>query len=1533
LTLILSATDHCITNDHGTVKINFTGAGGPLAVVVTAASGYDLGYVWKGQRQADGGAERSPGGYYLSAAIAGEPPGRWFGRGAEALGFTAGQEVERKPYEQVYRQVHPRTGEHLGRKPGGYAKFADHMARLLAAEPHATAERVAELERIAAQATRKAPAYVDVTVSLSKSISVFHASIRENARRARVADDEAAAAYWDAREADYQRIVQAANRAGLEHLERWAGITRTGYHGTRVDGQEPGRYEAAGLVVTSWLQGTSRDGDPQDHVHNQIARMVRTERDGRWRALDTMSVRAQLGAVQATVTAHVEAALAREFGVEWTPRADGIGNEITGITQAQMDAYSTRSQAIKAQTPAAVAAWTAKYGRAPNRRELLHIQQEVTMSSRAGKEEGAIDWDEFARRCDATLGGTLAQIAPAVSRLGGGAADAAAQDPKGPAPREPAPGAARTPDPDAQARTITLALARVQQKQSTWTRADLMREIAAVLPDEARSMEPAAAVELVNSLTDRALAGETEQVICLEAPEWPPLPSYLRRDVDGRSVYTRPGSARYATHVQLSHEEQLTAAAARPGAPALPAEVSARLLGATAAGLEAAARARAHEATQQLASGLRLDQAAALHHALTSDRTVSLIVGPAGSGKTHVLAQAARMWNGPVIGLAPSQAARNVLHTAAQIPAYNTAQFLGHTETGSGALGPMDIQPGTLLMLDEGSMTSLADMAAIVELAARNGCKVIISGDHGQLAAVEGGGGMALLAREQEHTQLATPVRFTSQWERDASLRLRVGQADVLTEYDHHGRITGGPGEQALEDARRAYIAAYLAGRDVLLMARSHDTCQELSQRIRDDLQHLGRVASDGPEVALRNGARASVGDLIITRENDHRLDVANGDTWRVEAINGPAVVMRKLVDCDRVTGDRQYAKATVTYYDHARSAELAYAITGHSAQGRTVHEAHALITGAEDREWAYVTLSRATDGNFAHVVTATPACAHCGDVLGQDQDGKWATEATGTHCDMSPHGRHSRELAAREADPTPGTRAAPELSRYELIQGERSGRSTLPDLHNRAIEREAVGILADVLEREGAELSALEVQRRNLANADHLGRLATIWDAETSSLTTSRYERLLRTQLPADLQDTQLSGTATWLWRSLRAAEAAGLAAEDVLAQAITAKPLTGARDLAAVIDARIREQTAGLIPQPAGPWSTRVPATSNPEQHQYLTALAAAMDERKERLGDFTVAHPPLWAERALGPVPSQPLDRLEWEHRAASIAAWRELYGWDHSTEPIGPEPSSDTPEKRAAWHEAFAALGPVDGVDLRAQPDGRLLLMRRQYQTETAWAPRHVASELRLARLGSQDAEQATIRHTAEAAAARARQDAETASLHDTHAHAAHTLASAYHDLETRLAEADAARAAWAAATEPTRRLALAADTEYRRRHPHAQLDPLRSAEPPTPTAEEQAALIPDSTGITYEPPQWVTDLDDQIRQVSERIAERAVERIPAEDHEWEDLGAAWPDREAAERDAILQPPKPEIPILQQLATQAQQQREAAAEAGG
>lgn len=167
----------------------------------------------------------------------------------------------------------------------------------------------------------------------------------------------------------------------------------------------------AGLIVTSWLQGTSRDGDPQDHIHNQIARITRTVSDGRWRALDTACLREVPGALQAVAATVVECELTRQFGVAWVPRPDGRGNEIDGITRAQMDAYSTRTAAVHEKERELARAWERRHGRAPNSRELFYLAQKATLRSRRDKSAGEIDWDALARRWDAAIGGELAGIA------------------------------------------------------------------------------------------------------------------------------------------------------------------------------------------------------------------------------------------------------------------------------------------------------------------------------------------------------------------------------------------------------------------------------------------------------------------------------------------------------------------------------------------------------------------------------------------------------------------------------------------------------------------------------------------------------------------------------------------------------------------------------------------------------------------------------------------------------------------------------------------------------------------------------------------------------------------------------------------------------------------------------------------------------------------------------------------------------------------------------------------------------------------
>ena len=108
-------------------------------------------------------------------------------------------------------------------------------------------------------------------------------------------------------------------------------------------------------------------------------------------------------------------------------------------------------------------------------------------------------------------------------------------------------------------------------------------------------MSPEEAQELLLGLAEEALSGRSGEVVCLEAPEWPPLPASLRRELDGRSIYSRPGVARYATAAQLSLEERLVAHAQTQGAPRLPGELAARRLGADLAQLRAALAGRAHD--------------------------------------------------------------------------------------------------------------------------------------------------------------------------------------------------------------------------------------------------------------------------------------------------------------------------------------------------------------------------------------------------------------------------------------------------------------------------------------------------------------------------------------------------------------------------------------------------------------------------------------------------------------------------------------------------------------------------------------------------------------------------------------------------------------------------------------------------------------------------------------------------------------------------------------------------------------------------
>ena len=555
---------------------------------------------------------------------------------------------------------------------------------------------------------------------------------------------------------------------------------------------------------------------------------------------------------------------------------------------------------------------------------------------------------------------------------------------------------------------------------------------------------------------------------------------------------------------------------------------------------------------------------------------------------------------------------------------------------------------------------------------------------------------------------------------------------------------------------------------------------------------------------------------------------------------------------------------------------------------GRTVHTGLAVITGTEDRQHAYVALTRGTDANLAYVFTVSP----------------------------------------KRADPVPGPRPAPELARYDQIHAER--RDVRAPVSRPAPPDAALGVLAGVLDRDGQQLSATQTRQQALADADHLALLHAIWTAETAPAREQRYRDLLLGALPPEYRR-EPGHQARWLWRTLRGAELAGLDPGQVLAEAIGERDLAGARDVAAVVDARIRYRLGGLVPRPAGPWSAQVPGIADPDRRGYAAQIAALMDARKDRIGEHAAEHALPWAVAALGPVPGQPPDRLDWQRRAASIGAWRELSGYRDPDDPIGPEPAAAAPDRRAAWYEALAALGPADGPDVRGMPDGTLLHLRDTYPIETAWAPRWVGDELRQVRAAAWNARLAGIRASAEANAAADRGQLDSAARQQELADSYHALHEAYRQRETVFAAAMADRADWDAATRAQRHLAVAADAELRRRHPDQHYPPLRSAEPQPATQAQREELTLTEGQQIPEMGQWIKDLAAGHRTFAETLAERQSLTVPSEDPDYGDLGQAFPPWPGPAKDAILQPPKPEIrpsPQVLQRAADRDADREAA-----
>ncbi|WP_331709394.1 AAA family ATPase, partial [Kocuria palustris] len=293
----------------------------------------------------------------------------------------------------------------------------------------------------------------------------------------------------------------------------------------------------------------------------------------------------------------------------------------------------------------------------------------------------------------------------------------------------------------------------------------------------------------------------------------------------------------YSSKTVLAAEDRLLAAAQQRDAPTVPLAM-----------ITAAARAR------RGGNSLGADQADAIGRIAVSGRRLDVLVGPAGAGKTTTMNTLRRAWEkrhgkGAVIGLAPSAAAAAVLGEGLGITTENTAKWIYEHRRGN-----WDLKAGQLVILDEASLAGTFALDRITAHAADMGAKVLLVGDHAQLQAVDAGGAFGLLVRDRDDApELLDVRRFRNDWEKQASLQLRLGDTDAIDTYLAQERVVDGSYEQILDAAYRAWLTDRAEGKVSVLIAETTGTVTELNDRARAD-RILTREVDEGG-VRLPNGS------------------------------------------------------------------------------------------------------------------------------------------------------------------------------------------------------------------------------------------------------------------------------------------------------------------------------------------------------------------------------------------------------------------------------------------------------------------------------------------------------------------------------------------------------------------------------------------------------------------------------------------------------------------------------------------------------
>ena len=411
--------------------------------------------------------------------------------------------------------------------------------------------------------------------------------------------------------------------------------------------------------------------------------------------------------------------------------------------------------------------------------------------------------------------------------------------------------------------TVTDVVDAVSAEHSSWGRPDVIQAICD-LHRPVSQMSGHRWAAAIEHAADKVL----ERCVDLDPPD-----ATSRRKCDGRSLWIEPTAPRFTSEAVLVQEERIVTWA-----------------------MDAQAGTASSSRTVEQ-TGLDVLQADAAASVAGDDRLV-LVVGPAGAGKTRMLAAAVNDLHAhhrPVFGVAPTAKAARVLERDTGMRADTVAKLLHEWQRQDRPpLPEYRLGREATLVVDETGMLSTPALHQLVSLAEAHSWRLVLVGDHRQLQAVGRGGLFAELCANGQVDHLERLHRFTHQWEAAASLQLRSGDPRALDAYEAHGRIIPGTLEDHLSAMAASWIEHHSGGVTVALVASTNDHVDAINRAVQAARLAAGLLSPD-TVVSIAGGECAHVGDVVATRRNDRTLitsagePVRNRETWTVTAI-GPMV-------------------------------------------------------------------------------------------------------------------------------------------------------------------------------------------------------------------------------------------------------------------------------------------------------------------------------------------------------------------------------------------------------------------------------------------------------------------------------------------------------------------------------------------------------------------------------------------------------------------------------------------------------------------